>query len=190
MAGQEELLGSSSSLVLDNLYCEEERWEEEEEEEEEQNPEEEIYSHSNVDNLSKTSPSCPPMALLEHDLFWEEEELLTLIAKEKHQKQLTQLSHNKIDSDSSLLLARDEAVEWMLNVNSHYRFSALTAILAINYFDRFISSIHFQRDKPWMIQLVVVTCLSLAAKVEETQVPLLLDFQACSFIPNLKKCSH
>ncbi|KAF5752168.1 putative cyclin d [Tripterygium wilfordii] len=28
-----------------------------------------------------------------------------------------------------------------------------------------------------MVQLVVVTCLSLAAKVEETEVPLLLDFQ-------------
>ncbi|XLT00450.1 hypothetical protein HN51_049801 [Arachis hypogaea] len=33
------------------------------------------------------------------------------------------------------------------------------------------------REKPWMIQLASVTCISLVAKVEETQVPLLLDLQ-------------
>ncbi|KAK6796773.1 hypothetical protein RDI58_004474 [Solanum bulbocastanum] len=31
--------------------------------------------------------------------------------------------------------------------------------------------------KPWMSQLVVIACLSIAAKVEEIQVPLLLDLQ-------------
>ncbi|KAF2320847.1 hypothetical protein GH714_031258 [Hevea brasiliensis] len=66
-------------------------------------------------------------------------------------------------------IARQEAVEWMLKVNAHYGFSALTAILAVNYLDRFISSSYYQRDKPWMIQLVAVTCLSLAAKVEDTK---------------------
>ncbi|XP_057749149.1 cyclin-D3-1-like [Arachis stenosperma] len=45
------------------------------------------------------------------------------------------------------------------------------------YLDRFLLSFHFQREKPWMIQLASVTCISLAAKVEETQVPLLLDLQ-------------
>ncbi|XP_065863687.1 cyclin-D3-1-like isoform X1 [Euphorbia lathyris] len=35
----------------------------------------------------------------------------------------------------------------------------------------------FTRDKPWMPQLAAVACLFLAAKVEETQVPLLLDLQ-------------
>ncbi|RYR00107.1 hypothetical protein Ahy_B07g088185 [Arachis hypogaea] len=43
--------------------------------------------------------------------------------------------------------------------------------------DRFLLSFHFQREKPWMIQLASVTCISLVAKVEETQVPLLLDLQ-------------
>jgi hypothetical protein len=33
-----------------------------------------------------------------------------------------------------------------------------------------------------MIQLVAVTCLSLAAKVEETHVPFLLDLQVCSLL--------
>ncbi|KAL1330363.1 hypothetical protein AAHE18_12G105900 [Arachis hypogaea] len=43
--------------------------------------------------------------------------------------------------------------------------------------DRFLLSFHFQREKPWMTQLASVTCISLAAKVEKTQVPILLDLQ-------------
>ncbi|PHT71053.1 Serine/threonine-protein kinase CTR1 [Capsicum annuum] len=42
---------------------------------------------------------------------------------------------------------------------------------------RFISGFCFQKDKPWMRQLAAVVCLSIAAKMEETQVPLLLDLQ-------------
>ncbi|KAJ6709742.1 CYCLINS [Salix koriyanagi] len=53
-----------------------------------------------------------------------------------------------LESSPSLARARCEAVEWIL-----------------------------KKDKPWMAQLSAVACLSLAAKVEETQVPLLLDFQ-------------
>ncbi|XP_075672698.1 cyclin-D3-3-like [Castanea sativa] len=161
------------SFLLDALYCEEERWEEEEEEEVVQvsHGESEIYSSTNNNNVN--NPSLFPLLLLEQDLFWEDEELQSLFSKELVQ----QLNHDNVETDSALFVARREAVEWMLKVNSHYGFSALTAILAINYLDRFLTSLHFQRDKPWMIQLVAVTCLSLAAKVEETDVPLLLDLQ-------------
>ncbi|RVW80376.1 Cyclin-D3-1 [Vitis vinifera] len=65
----------------------------------------------------------------------------------------------------------------MMKVNARYGFSAVTAFLAINYLDKLLSSLHSQRDKPWMIQLAAVTCLSLSAKVEETQVSLLLGLQ-------------
>ncbi|KAM1304597.1 hypothetical protein ACFX1Q_022946 [Malus domestica] len=65
----------------------------------------------------------------------------------------------------------------MLRVASTYSFSALTAVLAGDYFDKFLSSLQLQADKLWITQLAVVACISLAAKVEETQVPLLLDFQ-------------
>ena len=53
----------------------------------------------------------------------------------------------------------------------------LTVVLAVNYVDRFLSSSCFQRDRPWMSQLAAATCLSLAAKVDEIDVPLLLDLQ-------------
>ena len=38
-----------------------------------------------------------------------------------------------------------------------------------------------QKGKAWMIQLLSVACLSLAAKMEETEVPLLLDLQVMEF---------
>ncbi|NP_001312137.1 cyclin-D3-1-like [Nicotiana tabacum] len=147
----------TQSFLLDALYCEEERWEE--------TIEDEI--------LEKEATLPLPLPLLEQDLFWEDEELLSLFTKEKE----TISNFETIKTDPLLCLSRKEAVKWILKVNAHYGFSTFTAILAINYFDRFLSSLHFQKDKPWMIQLVAVTCLSLAAKVEETQVPLLLDFQ-------------
>ncbi|KAI5426190.1 hypothetical protein KIW84_031861 [Lathyrus oleraceus] len=37
----------------------------------------------------------------------------------------------------------------------------LTAALDVTYFDRILLTFHFQKDKPWMIQLVAVTCISL-----------------------------
>ncbi|KAH9321567.1 hypothetical protein KI387_016206, partial [Taxus chinensis] len=62
-------------------------------------------------------------------------------------------------------------------VHEHYSFGPPTAYLAINYLDRFLSSYQLPEGKVWMIQLLSVACLSLAAKMEETHVPLLLDLQ-------------
>ncbi|GAB2288553.1 Belongs to the cyclin [Dionaea muscipula] len=178
---------SSSSFLLDALYCEEEQWEEEEDEEEEEEAaveergvagEEERWKKS----IGISSQSLLPLLFLEQDFFWEDEELVLLLAKEEKQQQKIQWLNVEGGGGGggSLGSARREAVEWMLKVNGHHGFSTLTAILAINYLDRFLSTIHFQKDKPWMIQLAAVTCLSLAAKVEESQAPLLLDLQVCN----------
>eukprot|EP00268_Persea_americana_P011487 TRINITY_DN1484_c0_g1_i1.p1 TRINITY_DN1484_c0_g1~~TRINITY_DN1484_c0_g1_i1.p1 ORF type:complete len:328 (-),score=47.35 TRINITY_DN1484_c0_g1_i1:1315-2298(-) len=72
--------------------------------------------------------------------------------------------------------ARAEAVAWILKVHAYYSFQPLTAYLAINYMDRFLSS-HNLPDNGWALPLLSVTCLSLAAKMEETQVPSPLDLQ-------------
>ncbi|TYI05677.1 hypothetical protein ES332_A10G105800v1 [Gossypium tomentosum] len=95
------------------------------------------------------------------------------MSKEKE----THLCYKDVNSDESLVLARKDALEWIFKVKAHHRFNALTIVLAVNYFDRFFASFKFQKDNPWMGQLAAVACLSLAAKVEETQVPLLLDLQ-------------
>ncbi|KAI5325329.1 hypothetical protein L3X38_034403 [Prunus dulcis] len=124
-----------------------------------------------VGNMEKRSTF--PLVLLENDFFWEDDELASLISKEEQ----THVCFSGSISDEPLMAARKEAVEWILSVKAHYGFSSLTTVLAVNYFDRFIASLRFQRDKPWMSQLAAVACVSLAAKVEEIHVPLLLDLQ-------------
>lgn len=181
---------SLQSFSLDALYCQEERWgdvEQEGEEEEgvldvcESNTNAVLKNNNNNGTATNYPPSLfpPPLnlPLLEQDLFWEDEELLSLFSKEKETQHLAS-SGNANAKDPLFSAARKEAVEWILKVNAYYGFSCLTAILAINYLDRFLSSLHYQKDKPWMMQLASLSCLSLAAKVEEIQVPLLLDFQA------------
>lgn len=160
------------------LYCEEEKWVEFEGEEQES----EVTLNNN--SPDPKNPSISPLFhVLEQDLSWEDEELESLFRKERES---CPGSNNSVETIYPLPLARKESVEWILRVNAYYGFSATTAILAINYFDRFLWSSNLRTDsKPWMMQLAVVTCLSLAAKVEETHAPLLLDLQVecpeCAF---------
>ncbi|XP_030495373.2 cyclin-D3-3 [Cannabis sativa] len=168
---QDQLQESIS--VLDALYCSEEHLEEEVMVVDfSQELEKEVVEESYCSNNEYIKPN-PPI-LLDQDLVWEDDELITLLSKEK-QNQLC--NSNTLLKNLSLLKSRREAVEWILKVVAHYSFSALTAVLAVDYLDRFLLSFHFQTEKPWMTQLSAVTCLSLAAKVEETHVPLLQDLQ-------------
>lgn len=109
------------------------------------------------------------------DLIWEKEELDSLLSKEEENHMCDVVINNPF-----LSVFRKEAIEWILEAVDFHNFSAQTAILAVNYLDRFLFSLKSQSEKPWMNQLAAVTCLSLAAKIEETQVPLLLDLQVCS----------
>lgn len=156
----------SSSSFLDTLFlCEEQDhpWVHDHDTDDEYE-----YGHGHGHVITETT---------HQDFFWEDEELVSLFTKEQQQLQTPPYTFYFDQTDPSLLLARKDAVDWILKVKSHFGFTHLTAILAINYLDRFISSLHYQNDKPWMIRLLSVTCLSLAAKVEQTEVPSLLDLQ-------------
>ncbi|KAF8411389.1 hypothetical protein HHK36_003938 [Tetracentron sinense] len=72
---------------------------------------------------------------------------------------------------------RREAVDWIRKVHAHYSFGPLSAYLSINYLDRFLSAYELPRGKTWMMQLLAVACLSVAVKMEETDIPLSLDLQ-------------
>lgn len=90
--------------------------------------------------------------------------------------------------ESKLLDAgsRQKAISWLYKVRAFYNFSPLTAALSVNYLDRFLSIHQLPMGKAWMMQLLSVACLSLAAKMEEVDVPLLLDLQVapdCLFEP-------
>ncbi|WVZ65250.1 hypothetical protein U9M48_014646 [Paspalum notatum var. saurae] len=75
------------------------------------------------------------------------------------------------------LHVRADAVDWIWKVHTYYNFSPLTACLAVNYLDRFLSLYQIPDGKAWMTQLLSVACLSLAAKMEESYVPPSLDLQ-------------
>ncbi|KAJ8480536.1 hypothetical protein OPV22_024263 [Ensete ventricosum] len=72
---------------------------------------------------------------------------------------------------------RRDAIDWMWKVHAYYNFGPLTAYLSVNYFDRFLSEYELPQGKTWMTQLLSVACLSLAAKMEKTDVPQSPDLQ-------------
>ncbi|GMJ03510.1 CYCLIN D3;1 [Hibiscus trionum] len=134
-------------------------------------------SSSNSSNNGR-KPFLPTLPLSDQDLFWDDEELLSMFSTETR---IDPFGVFNIDGYFPSI-ARCEAVEIVFKVNAFHGFTALTAVLAVNYLDKFLTSFRFQRDinnnnKPWLIHLVAIACLSLAAKVEEIHVPLLLDLQ-------------
>ncbi|XP_020590988.1 cyclin-D4-1-like [Phalaenopsis equestris] len=72
---------------------------------------------------------------------------------------------------------RRDAIDWILKLHDYHNFGPLSAYLAVNYLDRFLSSYEPPQGKDWMAQLLSVGCLSLACKMEEIEAPLLLDLQ-------------
>ncbi|KAH1113586.1 hypothetical protein J1N35_006964 [Gossypium stocksii] len=94
--------------------------------------------------------------------------------------EVDQMLESKVVSsrfNHSIVTARKDAIQWMLKVHCFYRFRPETAYLSINYMDRFLSARPLPQGKGWPMQLLSVSCLSLAAKMEETTVPFLLDLQ-------------
>lgn len=75
------------------------------------------------------------------------------------------------------LSVRRAALDWILKAHAYYGFSPLSFCLSMNYLDRFLSLYELPREKSWTVQLLAVACLSLAAKMEEIEVPLLVDLQ-------------
>lgn len=142
---------------LDSLYCQE--------------------PHFNEENYETFDEYEPLFVLNQHFDQENEDGLSSLLLKEE-----ISVVCDDLEKNSFLVEARRDAVEWILKVVGFYSFSSLTAVLAVNYFDRFVKRFEFQTGKLWMIQLVSVTCLSLAAKMEEVDVPLLLDLQVGPFL--------
>lgn len=172
-----QLQQGTLSFLIESLFCDEEV-----EVEVESLLEEEINDKDYNFIIKSRNERSPSVVLLNYDLFWEDEELELLFCKEKQAHFCFSCDGETMGASSLNVVDRENAVDWMLNVQTRYEFSALTVVLAINYFDRFVSSVKFQEDEPWMVQLAAVTCLALAAKVEETQVPLLLDIQVCTIL--------
>ncbi|XP_027938781.1 cyclin-D4-2-like isoform X2 [Vigna unguiculata] len=72
--------------------------------------------------------------------------------------------------------SRTEAIDWIEKVREHFGFGPLCAYLSINYLDRFLS-VYELPQRVWTMKLLAVGCISLAAKMEESDVPTSLDLQ-------------
>ncbi|KAL3630492.1 hypothetical protein CASFOL_023476 [Castilleja foliolosa] len=73
---------------------------------------------------------------------------------------------------------RREALDWMVKACAHHNFGELCLYLAMSYLDRFLSVYNLPGGKTWAIHLAAVTCLSLAAKIDEVNVPNTVNLQA------------
>ncbi|KAK7386353.1 hypothetical protein VNO78_26534 [Psophocarpus tetragonolobus] len=103
--------------------------------------------------------------------------LLSLLESEHDQVHEQTKFLGQLRKKTWLINAREEAINWILKVHAYYRFNPETAYLSVNYLDRFLVSHTLTQDKSWPLALLSVACLALAAKMEETKVPLLLDLQ-------------
>ncbi|KAA8522599.1 hypothetical protein F0562_013040 [Nyssa sinensis] len=80
-----------------------------------------------------------------------------------------------------LKCARLDAIKWILHTRAIFGFHFRTAYLSLTYFDRFLSRRFIDNGKLWAIRLLSVACLSLAAKMEESKVPALSQYQVDDF---------
>ncbi|XP_068667601.1 putative cyclin-D6-1 [Aristolochia californica] len=62
---------------------------------------------------------------------------------------------------------RQNAVSLVMKAQFSCGFDPFVAYLAINYLDRFVSSQEIPQGKPWILRLVAISCLSLAAKMKK-----------------------
>ncbi|KAJ6809268.1 cyclin-D5-2-like [Iris pallida] len=90
---------------------------------------------------------------------------------------------SSLSGDAWLKCARADAIQWIMRTKDYFGFSFETAYLSITYFDRFLTRRSIDKEKSWVVRLLSVTCLSLAAKMEECIAPALPEYDTdeCRF---------
>ncbi|XP_008800348.1 cyclin-D6-1-like [Phoenix dactylifera] len=73
------------------------------------------------------------------------------------------------------LSARRDAVSLILQAQFGCNLDPFVAYLAVNYVDRFLSKREIPSEKPWIVRLLSISCLSLASKMTKT------DFNVTDF---------
>ncbi|KAJ8460213.1 hypothetical protein OPV22_033139 [Ensete ventricosum] len=70
------------------------------------------------------------------------------------------------------LSARRDAVSLVLQAQFDCNLDPFVACLAVNYIDRYLSKREIPTEKPWIVRLLSISCLSLASKMKKTCMPL------------------
>ncbi|CAN4121088.1 unnamed protein product [Withania somnifera] len=116
------------------------------------------------------SLTCSPLILMQS------EECLSLMIEKECEHMPAADYFQRLTNGDLDIGARDEILQWIVKVHSHFKFGPMCAYLCVNYLDRFLSVSNLPKDKVWMMQLLGVACFSLSVKMEET-VPSCLDLQ-------------
>ncbi|CAH8280897.1 unnamed protein product [Arabidopsis lyrata] len=106
-----------------------------------------------------------------------EEFIKEMVEKEKQHLPSDDYIKRLRSGDLDLNIGRREALNWIWKACKEHQFGPLCFCLSMNYLDRFLSVHDLPSGKGWILQLLAVACLSLAAKIEETEVPMLIDLQ-------------
>ncbi|KAG6401167.1 hypothetical protein SASPL_138013 [Salvia splendens] len=129
----------------------------------------EIHHQTNGGKAEGRSEFIPLPFLTEECIGWMVEREREHLPRNDY---LVRLRSGELD-----LTLRREALDWMLKACAHHKFGEFCLYLAVNYLDRFLS-MYSLPGTHWVIQLIAVSCLSLAAKTDEVNVPSLVDLQA------------
>ncbi|XP_020537276.1 cyclin-D2-1 [Jatropha curcas] len=136
-----------------------------------------LYCNEAVNEVASLQVDSNQVQTLSSNLSVDDESYIdSIFLSEVHQMPQTHLVTRLIELPD-IISARRDVVNWMLKIQAHYQFRPETANLSVNYLDRFLLFHTLPEGKGWPLQLLAVACLSIAAKMEETSVPLLLDLQ-------------
>ncbi|XP_018446599.1 cyclin-D4-2 [Raphanus sativus] len=136
---------------------------------------------SSFDDENSISSSYGTTSILLHQVGFpfpseEEENIREMIDRERQHSPrddyLERLRSGDLDFN-----VRNQALDSILKACEELRLGPVCICLAINYLDRFLSVHDLPSGKDWAVQLLAVSCLSLATKVEETKVPELKHLQ-------------
>lgn len=86
------------------------------------------------------------------------------------------INHKAIEQNHPALTWDNRTVllDWLMRICEEFAFKRDTFHYAINYIDRFLSKTkNIQKS---LLQLIAITSLSIAAKIEEVQIPKLLEY--------------
>lgn len=174
-------MAPSLDRLVSSLLCVEENASifSDDDDEEEDEDYDMLWHHRNHENINQNQRFVNHL-VTEHsvlDIPLQTDECLNLLIEKECEQFVGFFDYlNKLKNGKQDLCARQEAVDWITKVHAHFNFGPLSACLSVNYLDRFLA-VYELPAKAWMMQLLAVACLSLAVKMEETQIPLLLDLQ-------------
>ncbi|MBA0781765.1 hypothetical protein Gotri_002655, partial [Gossypium trilobum] len=114
------------------------------------------------------------------DLFYttkEDSEQALVICLKKEFSYMPEAGYLDYLQSKNLVFARFRAVQWLIKTCTRLNLSIGTVFNAVNYLDRFLSMSQCHGWKHWMMELLSVACLSIAAKFNETSLPSLDELQ-------------